>query len=137
MSQFKVPLMNIVPVLLKRLLMNSPCFFMGTAVEPPEVAAFAAEPPEVSVGSSHLHVACPVSAMEATCELLPCSEPAMEASYELLSCPEPAKEATSELSALSITPEDMACELPDYPAPATGAIQELPSRSVITMVTLN
>ncbi len=33
--------------------------------------------------------------------------------------------------------QDMACELPDYPSPATGAIQELTSRSVITMVTLN
>ncbi len=61
----------------------------------------------------------------------------MEASYELLSCPEAAKEATSELFTLPINPEDMACELPEYPAPATGAIQELPSRSVITMVTLN
>ncbi len=110
---------------------------MGTTVEPPEVEASATEPPEVSGVSSHLHVACPVSAMEAACELLPCSEPANEASYEQLSCPEPAKEATSEYFALSITPEDMAYELPDYPAPATRAIQELPSRSVITMVTLN
>ncbi len=83
--------------------MNSSYFFMGTTVEPPEVSGVsAAEPPEVSGVSSHLHVACPISAMKAACKLLPCSEPVIEASYELLSCPEPAKEATSELF-LSIT----------------------------------
>ncbi len=47
-------------------------FFMGTAVEPPEAAASAADSSEVSGVSSHLHIACPVSAMEAACELLPC-----------------------------------------------------------------
>ncbi len=75
----------------------------GTAVEPLEVAASAAEPPEVSVVSTYQLSACtfmaieavceasfcPVMAMEAVCDLLPCSEPAMEACYELLSCPDP------------------------------------------------
>ncbi len=54
-----------------------------TVEEPPEVAPSAAELPEVSVVCSHLHIACPFSAMEAACELLSCSEPTMEASYEL------------------------------------------------------
>ncbi len=90
-----------------------------TTVEPPEVAASAAEPSELSVVLNCEFPACPITAQEAFCELSPCpiiakeavcelsSCPvtAMEASYEQLSCPDPNEEATSELSALTVTPK--------------------------------
>ncbi len=123
----------------------------GTAVEPLEVAASAAELPEVSVVSTYQLSACPVTAieavceasfcpvtaMEAVCDLLPCSEPAMEACYELLSCPDPTEEATSELSALSVSPKDAGCEIPDCFAAPIGAICESPSLPVIAMEAVN
>ncbi len=89
----------------------------GTAVEPPEVAASAAEPPEVSVVSVCESLSCPVTAMEAVCDSSFCPVMAMEAvcdssSYpvmateaalEHLSCSEPAEKAISELSPHSET----------------------------------
>ncbi len=53
-----------------------------TTVEPPEVAASAAEPSEVSVVNTFESSSCPVTAMEAVCELLPCFELATEANNE-------------------------------------------------------
>ncbi len=53
-----------------------------TTVEPPEVAASAAEPSEVSVVNAYESSSCPVMAMEAVCELLPCFELATEANNE-------------------------------------------------------
>ncbi len=69
-----------------------------TAVEPPEVAASAAEPPEVSVVPSYESLSCPVTAMEAVCESLSCPVTAMEAVCESLSCPVTAMEAVCESS---------------------------------------
>ncbi len=110
-----------------------------TTVEPPEVAASAAEPSEVSVVPSCVSIydlsacpvtaieavceasCCPVTSMEAVCDLLPCSELAMEACHELLSCPNPTKEAISELSELLSCPES-----------AEEAAYELPAPSVTT-----
>ncbi len=43
-----------------------------TTVEPPEVAATAAEPSEVSVVSTHQLFVCPVAARRAVPELSPC-----------------------------------------------------------------
>ncbi len=116
----------------------------GTAVEPLEVAASAAEPPEVSVVSTYQLSACsvmaieavceasfcPITAMEAVCDLLPCSEPAMEPCYELLSCPDPTEEATSELSASSVSPKDTGCEISDCFTAPIGAICESSSLPV-------
>lgn len=96
-------------------------FSVGTTVEPPEV----------SVVSSHLLVACPVTAMKAVSESSSCPVTSMEAACEPLPCFEPAMEANYKLA------KDIAHELPDCPASATGAIQELSSRPVIAMVTLN
>ncbi|KAL0176357.1 hypothetical protein M9458_028687, partial [Cirrhinus mrigala] len=47
-------------------------FCYVTAVEPPEVAASAAEPPEVSVVSTYELLSCPEPATEADCELPVC-----------------------------------------------------------------
>ncbi len=58
-----------------------------TTVEPPEVAASVAEPPEVSVVPSYESLSCPVTAMEAVYESLSCPVTAMEAVCESLSCP--------------------------------------------------
>ncbi len=123
----------------------------GTAVEPLEVAASAAEPPEVSVVSTYQLSACtfmaieavceasfcPVMAMEAVCDLLPYSEPAMEACYELLSCPDPTKEATSELSASSVSPKDAGSEISDCFAAPIGAICESSTLPVTAMEAVN
>ncbi len=56
---------------------NIPSPGHGSTVEPPEVVALAAEPPEVSVVSS--------------CELSSCPVTAKKAAYELSSCPVTAK----------------------------------------------
>ncbi len=110
----------------------------GTTVEPPEVAASATDPLEVSVvlayelsscameavckslsfpvtamEAVYESLSCPVTAMEAVCDLLTCSELAMEACNELLSCPDPTEEATSEHSALCVSPKDAGCEISD------------------------
>ncbi len=67
-----------------------------TTVEPPEVAASAAEPPEVSVVPSYESLSCPVTAMEAVCESFFCPVTAMEVICESLSCPVTAMEAVYE-----------------------------------------
>ncbi len=60
-----------------------PLFPDCTALDPPEVAASAAEPPEGSVVSVHESLPCPVTTMEAVFESLPCPVTAMEAVSEL------------------------------------------------------
>ncbi len=65
---------------------NIPSPGHGSTVEPPEVVALAAEPPEVSVVSS--------------CELSSCPVTAKKAAYELSSCLVTAKKAASELSSV-------------------------------------
>ncbi len=86
-------------------------FLNGIAVEPPEVATSAAEPPKVSVVSIYDLSACPVMAMEAVCELSSCPVMAMEAVCELLPCSEPADEAISELFSCSQSAMEADCEL--------------------------
>ncbi len=58
-----------------------------TTVEPPEVAASAAEPSEVSVVTTYDSSSCPVTAMEAVYESSSCPVTAMEAVCESLSFP--------------------------------------------------
>ncbi len=67
-----------------------------TTVEPPEVAASAAEPPEVSGVPSCESLFCPVTAMEAVNESSSCPVTTMEAVCESLSCPVTATEAAFE-----------------------------------------
>ncbi len=75
----------------------------GTAVEPLEVAASAAEPPEVSVVYTYQSSSCPVTAMEAVYESSSCPVTAMEAVYESSSCPVTAMEAVYESSSCPVT----------------------------------
>ncbi len=95
-----------------------------TTVEPPEVAASAAEPPEVSVVPSYESLSCPVTAMEAICESLSCPVTAMEAIYESSSCPVTAMEAVYESSSCPVTAKEAVYELPGYSVPATKATLE-------------
>ncbi len=82
-----------------------------TTVEPPEVAATAAEPSEVSVVSTYRSSSCSVTAMEAAFEHLLCTEPAEEAISELSPCPVTTlKEANTEFVAPSVTPQKPAFE---------------------------
>ncbi len=69
----------------------------STTVEPPKVAASAAEPSEVSMVLNYELSPCPITAKEAVYELSPCPAPAMEAVYESLSCPVTTIEAICEL----------------------------------------
>ncbi len=75
----------------------------STTVEPPKVAASAAEPSEVSVVLNYELSPCPAPAMEAVYELSPCPAPAMEAVYESLSCPVTAMEAVYESLSCPVT----------------------------------
>ncbi len=75
----------------------------GTTLEPPEVAASAAESLEVSVVPTYELSSCPVPAKEAICESSSCpanNEPSFAhvTAYELLSCPESAEVVGYELS---------------------------------------
>ncbi len=97
----------------------------GTTVEPPEVAASAADPLEVSVVPTYELSFCPITAMEAicdssscpvtdmeaVCESSSCSVTATEAAFENLPCSEPAEEAISELSRSSEPAMVADCEL--------------------------
>ncbi len=113
-----------------------------TTVEPPEVAASAAEPPEVSVVPSYESLSCPVTAMEAVCESLSCPVTAMEAFCESLSCPVTAMEAICELlPCFELATEAInehsfahvtAYELSSCPESAEEAGYELPVPSVTT-----
>ncbi len=76
----------------------------ATTVEPPEVAASAAEPPEVSVVPSYESLSCPVTAMEAICESSFCPFTAKEAICELLPCSELAMEAVNVPSISLVNP---------------------------------
>ncbi len=78
-----------------------------TAVEPPEVAATAAEPLEVSVVSTHKLSACPVTAMEADCDLSVC----LDADFELSVLPVSVNRSDHELSNLSSSKQE-SCYLP-------------------------
>ncbi len=97
----------------------------GTAVEPLEVAASTAEPPEVSVVSTYQLSPCPVTAKEAVCELSPCPVTAKEAVCELSPCPVTAKEAVCELTPCPVTAKDAVCELSPCPVTAKEAVCEL------------
>ncbi len=85
-----------------------------TTVEPPEVAASAAEPLEVSVVSVYEFSPWLISANKAVNELLLCPELATEATYELFFCPGPAKSPISELSSCTASALEADCNLSDY-----------------------
>ncbi len=97
----------------------------GTAVEPLEVAASTAEPPEVSVVSTYQLSPCPVTAKKAVCELSPCPVTAKEAVCELSPCPVTAKEAVCELLPCPVTAKKAVCELSPCPVTAKEAVCEL------------
>ncbi len=97
----------------------------GTAVEPLEVAASTAEPPEVSVVSTYQLLPCPVTAKEAVCELSPCPVTAKEAVCELSPCHVTAKKAVCELSPCPVTAKEAVCELSPCPVTAKKAVCEL------------
>ncbi len=129
-----------------------------TTVEPPEVAASAAEPSEVSVVTIYESSSCPVTAMEAICESSSCPAmameavcessscpvaamevvyessscpvTAMEAVYEYSSCPVTAMEAVYESSSCPVTAKEAACELSSCSVTAMEAVYELPGCSV-------
>ncbi len=94
-----------------------------TTVEPPEVAASAAEPSEVSVVTTYESSSCPVTAMEAICESLSCPVAAMEAVYES-SCPVAAMEAVYESSSCPVTAMEAICESSSCPVAAMEAVYE-------------
>ncbi len=122
-----------------------------TIVEPPEVAASAAEPPEVSVVPSCESLSCPSMAMEAVDDSSSCPVAAIKAicepwlrpelttevineppfahatAYQLLTCPESAEEAGCVFPVPSVTTEGVTGELPDcYIAPLGAACELLP-----------
>ncbi len=99
----------------------------GTAVEPLEVAASTAEPPEVSVVSTYQLLPCPVTAKKAVCELSPCPVTAKEAVCELSPCHVTAKKAVCELSPCPVTAKEAVCELSPCPVTAMKAVCELSS----------
>ncbi len=113
-----------------------------TTVEPPEMAASAAEPSEVSVVDTYESLSCPVTAMEAVCECSSCPVTAMEAVCESLSCPVVAMEAICELlPCFELATEAInepsfahvtAYELLSCPESAEEAGYELPVPSVTT-----
>ncbi len=96
-----------------------------TTVEPPEVAASAAEPSEVSVVDPYESLSCPVTAMEAVCESSSCPVTAMETVCESLSCPVTAMEAVYESSSCPVTAMEAVCESLSCPVVAMEAICEL------------
>ncbi len=113
-----------------------------TTVEPPEVAASAAEPPEVSVVPSYESLSCPVTAMEAVCESLSCPVTAMEAVCESLSCPVTAMEAVCEslscpVTAMEAVCESLSCESSSCPVTAMEAIYESLSCPVAATEAIN
>ncbi len=77
-------------------------FSNETALEPPEVVASAAEPPEVSVVLNYELSSCPLTAMEAICKLSSCLVAARRAVPELSPCPVMAMEVICELSACPV-----------------------------------
>ncbi len=97
----------------------------GSTVEPPEVAALAAEPPEVSVVSVCELSSCPVTAKKAACELSSCPVMAKKAACELSSCPVTAMEAVHELSPCPVTAKEAVYELSPCPVTAKKAAYEL------------
>ncbi len=109
---------------------NIPSPGQGSTVEPPEVVAFAAEPPEVSVVSPCELSSCPVTAKKAASELLSCPVTAKKAVCELSPCPVTAKKATSELSSCPVTAKKAVCELSPCPVTAKKAASE--SRPVLS-----
>ncbi len=104
-----------------------------TTVEPPEVAASAAEPPEVSVVPSYESLSCPVTAMEAVCESLSCPVTAMEAVCESLSCPVTAMEAVCKSLSCPVTAMEAVDESLSCPVTAMEAVCESLSCPVTAM----
>ncbi len=104
-----------------------------TTVEPPEVAASAAEPPEVSVVPSYESLSCPVTAMEAVCESLSCPATAMEAVCDCSSCPVTAMEAVCESLSCPVTAMEAVCESLSCPVTAMVAVCESLSCPVTAM----
>ncbi len=82
----------------------------GTIVEPPEVAASAAEPLEVSVVPTYELRSCPVLAKEAICELSSCPVTVKEAICEPSVCPFTAMEAVYDPSFCPVTVKEAVCE---------------------------
>ncbi len=107
-----------------------------TTVEPPEVAALAAEPPEVSVVSSSESLSCPVTAMEAVCESFSCPATATEAAYVSSSCPAMAMEAIYESSSCPVTAMEATYEPSTCPATAPETMKALPVLSVSALPVL-
>ncbi len=130
-----------------------------TTVEPPEVAASAAEPPELSVVSSCQSLSCPSMAMEAVDDSSSCPVAAIKAicepwlrpelttevineppfahatAYQLLTCPESAEEAGCVFPVPSVTAEGVMGELPDcYVAPLGAACELLPPPVINTEI---
>ncbi len=102
-------------------------FSNETALEPPEVVASAAEPPEVSVVLNYELSSCPLTAMEAICESSSRPLMAMEAICKLSSCLVAARRAVPELSPCPVMAMEVICELSACPVAARRAISELSS----------
>ncbi len=102
-------------------------FSNETALEPPEVVASAAEPPEVSVVLNYELSSCPLTAMEVICESSSRPLMATEAICELSACPVAARRAVPELSPCPVMAMEAICELSACPVAARRAISELSS----------
>ncbi len=94
-------------------------FSNETALEPPEVVASAAEPPEVSVVLNYELSSCPLMATEAICELSACPVAARRAVPELSPCPVMAMEAICELSACPVAARRAISELSSCAEPVS------------------
>ncbi len=94
-----------------------------TTVEPPQVAASAAEPSEMSVVLD--------------CELPPCAVMAKEAICELSPYPVTVKEDVCELSLCSVTAKEVVCEISPCPVTAKEAVCELSPCPVMVMETVS
>ncbi len=119
-----------------------------TTVEPPEVAASAAEPPEVSgvpsceslfcpvtaMEAVNESSSCPVTAMEAVCESLFCPVTATEAAFEHMPCSEPANVSDSELL---VPVKEYTPELSVMDSETRNALYVCPVNPVTTIETIH
>lgn len=113
-------------------------FPVGTAVQPPEVAASSTEPPEVSVVPTYEHLSfsepvkvfleltvCPAMTKKADHELLNYTVIFKEAVSELFACPVMARKAVSDLFICPVTGKETVSELPACPVTARKAAPDL------------
>ncbi len=119
-----------------------------TTVEPPEVAASAAEPPEVSgvpsceslfcpvtaMEAVNESSSCPVTAMEAVCESLSCPVTGTEAAFEHMPCSEPANVSDSELP---VPVKEYTPELSVMDSETRNALYVCPVNPVTTIETIH